>query len=97
MGGHRLGNRRHTAKYIGTYREYTGAYRAIDGAYDAGPFCSIGVIMPISLSIPMQYIRTVTRNILSFLFVFLFLFLFCIPVYTEMTCIFVADKDAETA
>lgn len=93
------------AKYIGTYREYTGAYRAIDGVYDAGPFRPIGVIMPISLSIPMQYIRTVTRNILSFLFVFLFLcffvflflFLFCIPVYTEMTCIFVADKDAETA
>ena len=52
MGGHRLGNRRHTAKYIGTYREYTGAYRAIDGAYDAGPFRPIGVIMLISLSIP---------------------------------------------
>lgn len=80
-----------------TYWEYTGAYRAIDGVCDAGPFRPIGVIMPISLSIPMQYIRTVTRNILSFLFVFLFLFLFCIPVYTEMTCIFVADKDAETA
>lgn len=77
--------------------EYTGLYRANIGAYGAGPMGPIGVIMPISLSIPMQYIRTVTRNILSFLFVFLFLFLFCIPVYTEMTCIFVADKDAETA
>lgn len=51
MGGHRFGNRRYTAKYVGTYREYTGAYRAIDGVYDAGPFCPIGVIMPISLSI----------------------------------------------
>lgn len=97
VGGHRIENRRYTAKYSGTSREYTGVYRAIDGVCDAGPFRPIGVIMPISLSIPMQYIRTVTRNILSFLFVFLFLFLFCIPVYTEMTCIFVADKDAETA
>lgn len=97
MGGHRVGNRRYTAKYIGTYWEYTGAYRTIDGVCDAGPFRPIGVIMPISLSIPMQYVRTVTRNVLSVLFVFLFLFLFCIPVYTEMTCIFMADKDAETA
>ncbi|WP_346683112.1 hypothetical protein [Megasphaera stantonii] len=51
MGGHRVGNRRYTAKYIGTYREYTGAYRAIDGVCDAGPFRPIGVIMPISLPI----------------------------------------------
>ena len=51
IGGNPFGNRRHTAKYIGTYREYTGAYRAIDGVCDAGPFRPIGVIMPISLSI----------------------------------------------
>lgn len=39
-------------KYREKYREYTGAYRAIDGVCDAGPFRPIGVIMPISLSIP---------------------------------------------
>lgn len=44
MGGHRVENRRHTAKYRENCQEYTGVY-------GAGMFGSIGVIMPISLPI----------------------------------------------
>ncbi len=52
IGGNPFENRRHTAKYRENCQEYTGVYRAIDGVCDAGPFRPIGVIMPISLSIP---------------------------------------------
>ena len=51
MGGHRIENRRYTAKYSGTYREYTSVYRANIGAYGAGPMVPVGVTMPISLFI----------------------------------------------
>ena len=45
IGGNPFENRRHTAKYRENCQEYTGVY-------GAGMFGSIGVIMPISLTIP---------------------------------------------
>lgn len=51
VGGHRIENRRYTAKYSGTSREYTGVYRANIGAYGDGPIGFVGVIMPISPTI----------------------------------------------
>ena len=84
MGGHRIGKSPlYGESTWETYREYTGAYRAIDGACDAGPFRPIGVIMPISLSIPAAS-TSVPLRVTSYLFFlyFCFLFLFCIPAIT---------------
>lgn len=45
IGGNPFENRRHTAKYRENCQEYTGVY-------GAGRFRPVGVIMPISLTIP---------------------------------------------